>query len=78
MTANNNNKSYLGYLNKQNIVILIMVQLIKKLTNADYVALTEEIERIIKLLNVVMEPVLLSIRMLLVKVTQKIGRKKYL
>ena len=55
-----------------------MVQLIKKLTNADYVALTEEIERIIKLLNVVMEPVLLSIRMLLVKVTQKIGRKKYL
>ena len=71
MTANDS-KSYLGYLKK----------LVKRkaYADADYFAMTEKLNRVIKLLNLklVIESELPSTRIFLAKVTQKIDQEKYL
>ena len=73
MTANDS-KSYLGYLKK----------LVKRKAyadaDADYFAMTEKLNRVIKLLNLklVIESELPSTRIFLAKVTPKIDQEKYL
>ena len=49
-----------------------------KLINVDYSALTEEMETKVAKFKVMIEGELLSIKIILVKVTLQIGEKKYL
>ena len=79
LTANDN-KFYIEYLNKlvDEYNNSYHCPIVKKSIDADYFALTEKMNRLIKLLNLelVIETELLSIRIFLAKVTPKIGQVK--
>ena len=76
--ANNDSKSHLGYLNKlvDKYNDSYHCSVSKKPNDADYSALTEKMNRVIKLLNLklVIESGLPSTRIFLAKVTTKIGQ----
>ena len=80
MTANDN-KSHLPYLNKlvDQYNNTYHHSINKKPIKSDYSVLTKKLRSILKLLNLklMIESELLSIRILLVKVTLKIGQEKY-
>ena len=77
-------KSYLSYLNKlvdnTNTITLIIILLIKNLLMLIILLQLKKLKRILKLLSLklTIELELLSIKIFLVKVTQKIGQDKYL
>ena len=75
-------KSYLSYLNKlvDNTITLIIILLIKNLLMLIILLQLKKLKRILKLLSLklTIELELLSIKIFLVKVTQKIGQDKYL
>ena len=75
MTANDSKSDLLI-----NTIIPTIILLIKKPVNADYSALTEKIEWILKLLSLklMIESDVSSIRIFLVKLTLKIGQNKHL
>ena len=79
LTANDN-KFYIEYLNKlvDEYNNSYHCSIVKKSIDADYFALTEKMNRLIKLLNLklVIESELLSIRIFLAKITPKIGQVK--
>ena len=80
LTANDD-KFYLGYFNKlvDKYNSTYHRSIDKKPVDADYFALTEEIESSHKVpkTKLVTEPKFLSIRIFLAKFTSKIGQKKY-
>ena len=62
-----------------NTITVIILLLAKNPTDAYYSALTEKLNRVIKLFNLklVIESELLSTKIFLAKATLKIGQKKY-
>ena len=72
------NKSHLDYLNQLGKYNNTYHFIEKRVCDADYSALTEKLNRVIKFLMLVIETGLLFTRIFLVKVTLKIGHEKYL